>query len=270
MNAPVSAIYEGVVQHERTKPARHRFRYRVYQTLLDLDELPELERRIPFFSHNRANLVSFFDTDHMGDEPRPVREKLARWLAARGVRVTGRVFTLTNLRVLGYTFNPVTYHYVNDARERLDCVVAEIHNTFGESYAYLLTRRADAGEEIRTGSIPKVFHISPFISMDASYEWTLTPPGDTLRVHIDEKENGEPFFTASFAARRRPLTAGTLARALLAHPHMPLHVITSIHWQALKLWLKRVPVFHKPEPPAGVLTRRGPAAAPTLDSRRNA
>ncbi len=250
-----SALYEGVVQHERTKPKAHRFRYRVYQAFVDLDEIPALAGEIPFFSHNAVNLTSLHDRDYMGPGEGTIKEKLVHWLASKGVTVRGQVYLLTNLRVLGYVFNPVSYHYVTDEEGRLDVVVAEINNTFGESYAYLLRGGARA-DVLRTHPIPKVFHISPFISMEPSYVWTLTTPGETLRVHIDEHQDGEKFFEAFFAARRRPFTASSLAGALLRHPLMPLRVIAYIHWQALRLYLKRLTVFHKPEPPPDALTAK--------------
>jgi DUF1365 family protein len=266
-----SALYEGVVQHERTKPRAHRFRYRVYQAFLDLDELSELSRRLPLFSYNRPNVTSLYDRDYMGMGEGTIKAKLTRWLAAKGVAVRGKVYLLTNLRVLGHVFNPVSYHYVTGEDGRLDVVVAEINNTFGESYAYLLSRAgAPESDVLRTAPIPKMFHISPFISMEASYVWTATTPGDSLRVHIEESEAGEHFFEAFFAGKRRPLTSGSLALALARHPLMPLRVIAYIHWQALRLFLKRVPVFHKPEPPRDALTAGPPSAAiPGIETRRN-
>lgn len=261
MSVPAgSSLYSGSVSHRRSAPVGHSFRYPVYQAFLDLDELRELERRIPFFSYNGWNLTSFYDRDHFGTREAPIREKLAEWLAARGKAIPGKVFLLTNLRVAGYVFNPVSYFYLYDSEGRLAFAVAEINNTFGESFAYLLPGvegAAGNGDETIRARFPKRFHVSPFISMQADYEFTLTPPGEFVRIGIEEFQEGAKFFEASFAGRQSPLTRGSLARALLLHPHLPLRVITWIHWEALRLWLKRVPFFTKPEPPVEALTRRG-------------
>ncbi len=252
-----SKIYHGRVRHRRTKPSAHHFEYPVYQTLLDLDEIPEIEKRIPFFGYNRQSLTSFFDSDYMGKAEEPVKEKLVRWLERQGLRASGPVLLLTSLRVLGYGFNPVSYYYVLDARGSLDFAVAEINNTFGESYAYILDRKDN--EQRIDVSFPKVFHISPFISMkNISYRFRLTAPGHVLSVHIDEFENGEKFFDATLSLRESELNPANMARALVTGVHLPLKVISWIHWQALKLWIAKFPVFAKPEPPHGVLSRSQP------------
>lgn len=246
-----SAIYTGTVRHRRQRPVANRFRYRVYQLLLDLDEVVAIARRIPFFSHNRFNLVSFYDRDHMGGADAPLRSKLARWLAARGLELgASRVMLLTNPRILGYVFNPVSYYYVFDERDELRFVVAEINNTFGETYCYLLDDLAPRGGRALVASRRKVFHVSPFIEIDGiDYDWIITPPEQRLTVHIDEFRAGDKFFDATLNLRRRPLTASRLAWALVRYPHMTARTIFLIHWQALKLWWRGAPFHRKPEPP---------------------
>lgn len=252
-----SALYVGTVRHRRLAPKAHAFSYSVYQLLLDLDELPRVEEQVGLFRHNRSGWSALFDRDYLGPAERPVKEKLREWLAARG-HVLGdrRVLLLTHARVLGYAFNPVSYYYVLGEGGRLDLAVAEINNTFGETFGYVLERR---GSEpgIRTPRFPKLFHVSPFLPMDLEYEFHLSVPGESLAVHVDELERGVKVFDATFSARRRPLTTASLARALLSNPLMPAMVLAWIHWQALKLWLKEIPVYTRPEPPAGLIhTRR--------------
>ncbi len=258
-----SALYLGTLRHRRITPKRHEFRYPAYQVLVDLSELANLPKRLPLFGHNRFHVTGLYDRDYMGTAEEPIRAKLTRWLAERGEALGDRrVLLLTNLRVLGYVFNPVSYYYILEEDGRLACAVAEINNTFGEAYAYLMRRDghshfpSDASPDL-ISRFPKVFHVSPFVGMDAVYEFRLTPPQERLAVHIDEfrGDSGEKFFDATLLLTRRPLTTKTLAFALFCYVHMPLLVFAWIHWQALKLWWKGVPYFHKPEPPVGVLRR---------------
>jgi len=277
VSLPVPSLYTGVVRHERFAPKRHRFQYRVYEVLLDLDDLGGPARRIPFFSHGRPNVTGLYDRDYMGKGDGSIREKANRWLAAHGVEPPARLFLLTHLRVLGYAFNPVNYYYAFDEGERFAFAIAEINNTFGEGYAYLLRRPdGDDGETISV-RFPKAFHISPFIGMDTTYAFVVTPPGETLRAHVDEFAGGPDggrFFEAFFAGRRSPLTARSLAGALLRHPLMPLRVMAWIHLHAFLLLLKRVPSFTKPAPPEGALyagdAPRSPFARKSVYARRNA
>jgi DUF1365 family protein len=277
VSLPVPSLYSGVVRHERFTPKPHRFQYRVYEVLLDLDDLSGLAERIPFFSHGRANLTSLHDRDYMGKGEGSIREKANRWLATRGIPPPSRLFLLTHLRVLGYAFNPVNYYYAFDEGERFAFAIAEINNTFGEGYAYLLQRLPGEGQETIAARIPKAFHISPFIGMNATYTFTVTHPGETLRVNVDEFEEGPEgvrFFEAFFAGRRSPLTARSLAGALLRHPLMPFRVMAWIHLHAFLLFLKRVPSYVKPAPPEGALyageAPRSPFARKSAYARRNA
>ena len=252
MNAPLrSALYAGTIRHRRRSPVENVFQYRVYQVLLDLDELPRLDREVFGFGHNRRALTSFHDRDHLGDAARPVREKLADWLSGLGTDLgDSRVMLLTNLRVLGYVFNPVSYFYCLAPDGSLRYVVAEVGNTFGETYCYLLDDAEPMGGEAVRSRREKAFHVSPFMPIDGiSYDWILTPPRDRLTVHIDEFDDGEKYFDATLLLERRPLTSASLAGALLRYPHMTARTIGLIHWQALRLWLKRAPFFRKPAPP---------------------
>ena len=271
MSLPIPSLYTGVVRHERFTPKPHRFQYRVYEVLLDVDDLDGLATEIPFFSHGRANLTSLHDRDYMGKGEGSIREKANRWLAARGVPAPARLFLLTHLRVLGYAFNPVSYYYAFDEAGRFAFAIAEINNTFGEGYAYLLRR--PVGEDAETISVrfPKAFHISPFIGMDTTYTFIVTPPGETLRAKVDACEagaEGGKFFEAFFAGRRSPLTTRSLAGALVRHPLMPLRVMAWIHLHALFLLLKRVPSFTKPAPPEGALYAGGVPRSPFAMFRR--
>ena len=231
-----SAIYRGTVRHRRFATPGHTFTTPIFQAWLDLDELGRLHRETRGFSHNRFNLASFCDRDHLGTARLPVRDKLARVLERHGVTLpAGAVRVLTGLRVLGYVFNPVSFFYCYQADERLALVVAEVNNTFGETHCYVLDHLRPAGRAVQAEA-EKVFHVSPFQGMQARYRFTLGQPGETLVVHIDDEGPDGKLLDATLTLRRRPFTSGELARALLRYPLMPMQVIALIHWHALKLW----------------------------------
>ena len=252
-----SALYVGCIRHRRmARPARA-FSYRVWYALLDLDEIPELARQLPLLSHNRFNLATFDDRDHMGPARHSVRDKLELWLDSRGVEPPGGpVLLLTHLRLLGHVFNPVSFFYCHDAGRRLRYVVAEVHNTFGETYCYLL--EADSAGAVIRAENDKVFHVSPFQPMSGRYRFRVTPPSARLTIHIDVVRDGGRAFDATLTAGRRPLDSGSLFRTVTRYPHLGVRTLWLIHLQAVRLWSRRAPFFAKPEPPAGAWrTRHG-------------
>ena len=250
-----SALYSGTVRHRRMEGPRHEFSYRVWYGLIELDELVDLDRDLKFFSHNRFNLVGFDDRDHMGPAAEPVVAKLERWLHSRGVRKPlGRVSVLTHLRVLGHVFNPVSFFFCRSDDEAPRHVVAEVNNTFGDSFCYLL----EADGSLVRDEADKVFHVSPFQPVDGRYRFRVTTPAERMTAHIDMVRGGERVFDSTLSLERLPLTAGSLLRIVLRHPHTGLRTLGLIHYQALRLWIKGAPFFGRPEPPVGAWrTRNG-------------
>ena len=235
-----SALYVGAVMHARRSPRDHVFRYPVYMALLDLGELPTLDRRLRLFGWNRRAVTSFHDADHID---------IHAILAEHGVElgVGGSIQVLTNLRVLGYVFNPVSFWWCRRGDGSLACIVAEVSNTFGERLPYVLLPAE--GKEAGSRAVfetDKRLHVSPFMPMDQSYTWWFSDPGEKLSVRMDVHEGGSRDFHATLTARRVPLTAGSLRSVLVRYPLMPARVIGLIHWQAARLWLKRVPFYRKP------------------------
>jgi uncharacterized protein len=241
-----SALYEGQVVHDRRAGLRNLFRYRVYMWLVDLDELDALDRRLWAFGHDRRALTTIRSRDHLGDPRRTIRENVDRYLAAHGIDLEGgRVSLLTNARVLGYVFNPLSIFYCRRPDGSLRCVVAEVHNTYGQRHCYLL----EPGERGRA-SAGKEFYVSPFLTVDGSYEMTLAPPDERLSVQMSLRQAGERVFAASLTGRRRPLTNATVARMLVRHPLMTARVTSLIHLQGIKLALRGVArVPRPPHPP---------------------
>jgi DUF1365 family protein len=232
-----SALYVGRLTHSRREPARNTFTYPVSYWLVDLDELPELERRLRLVSVNRRNVVEFRDRDHFDGDGTPLKQAV---LDLAGDPSIERVLMLTQPRVLGYVFNPVTFSWCLRADGSVACVVAELSNTFGERLPEVLR---GPGPDYRHD---KRLHVSPFMGLDQAYDYRLSEPGDDVWARIHVHENGGRPLTAVLHCRRRELTNATVARSLVRYPVQPLQVTALIHWQALRLWRKRVPFHRKP------------------------
>jgi len=245
-----SAIYEGWVRHRRFAPVSNAFRYRLFMMYLDLAELPHLFDRRRFWSVSRPNLAYLRRSDHLGDPNRPLDACVRDLVEARtGARPQGSVRLLTHLRYFGFGFNPVSLYYCFDSEDRnVATIVAEVNNTpWGEQHAYVLSEAINMGAQSKKHyRFPKVFHVSPFMDMDQTYAWRFTTPGETLAVHMDNWENNCRLFDATMVLRRTGITGGSLARVLIHYPLMTVKVIAAIHWQALKLWLKRCPFYPHP------------------------
>jgi DUF1365 family protein len=239
-----SALYTGSVAHARLAPRRHAFRYRLYCLALDLDELPAVFRGRLLWSFERANVASFRRADYLGPTEVPLKDAvLARVERELGRRPRGAVTLVTQVRILGYVFNPVSFYLCRDERGELDALVAEITNTpWNERHAYVLDARGGA----RRWRFAKRFHVSPFLPMELEYDWRLREDEHGLALHMTDLQRGEPVFNAGLELRRRPLDSAGLARALLAYPLLPLRISAAIYWQALRLWLARTPFFSHP------------------------
>ncbi len=251
MNQPLaSAVYEGVVRHRRHTPHPHAFRYHMAQLYLDLDEIDHVFDRRWLWSAKRRNLAEFRRGDYLGDPDQPLSEAVRnRASVVLGRRPEGPIRLLTHLRYAGLVFNPVSFYYCYAADgTTLDCIVAEITNTpWNERHAYVLPiETAETHGRARHWSFAKQFHVSPFIEMERDYGWRFTAPHDDLHVQMDVFRNGEREFDATLHLQRKPLSAASLRRVLWRYPLMTAQVVGAIHWQALRLWLKRNPVYDHP------------------------
>lgn len=260
--AAAASLYAGEVMHARMKPFAHRFAYRVFSLLIDLDRLPEAGRQSKLFSVDRPGLVSFQQKDHFDHEGETLRAKVDRLLAEAGLaQPASRILLLAYPRILGYVFNPISVYFAYGAMGGLVALIYAVRNTFGESHTYVaLVEKGDLTPAGIRQERTKILHVSPFIDMGARYHFRVLPPGEVVRLRIHETEAGEPLLSATFAGVHHELTTRALARILLRIPLMTWKVIAGIHYEALKLWLKGAR-FHKSPPPPKPVSFRDEAPA---------
>jgi DUF1365 family protein len=253
-----SAIYSGWVKHRRFAPKPHEFRYRLFMLYLDLAELPQLFDPYWLWSTRRPAPARFVRGDYLrspdGDESLPLDATVRELVLARTGRMpVGPIRLLTHLRYFGYCFNPVSFFYCFDALdERVEFIVGVITNTpWKEQHAYVLAvdaARANAASwQFR---FDKDFHVSPFMPMQQHYRWRMSAPGERLFVHMQNFGQDAPahkVFDATLLLQRKPMSSRSLAGALIGFPLMTAQVALGIHWQALRLWCKRTPVFTHPD-----------------------
>jgi len=228
------------------------FQYRLFFMFLDLAELPELFDIHPLWSYEKTNIASFRRRDHCGDPAIPLDQALRDLVEERlEIRPHGPIRLLTHLRYFGYCFNPASFYYCYDtADKRVDAIVVEIHNTpWGERHCYVLGSEQNEHpmNTWRRHRFTKAFHVSPFIDIDINYDWRFRMPDDSIRVHMIDYEKGERLFDASLALQRQPISRRALTRFLVRYPLMTGKVVILIYWQALRLLLKKTPVFTHPK-----------------------
>ncbi|HEY8381725.1 MAG TPA: DUF1365 domain-containing protein [Microvirga sp.] len=259
-HAPV-ALYRGTVFHARLRPVPHRFAYRVFSLLIDLDRLEEAGKRSRFFSVGKPNLASFHERDHGPCDGSSLRTHVDKLLKQRGIDVEGgRVLLLCYPRILGFAFNPLSVYYAFAADGRLAALVYEVRNTFGERHSYVAaTRTCETGEALRH-DMGKAFHVSPFLGPALTYRFRLAAPDDALRLLIQARDADGTVLAAGYAAQRHPLTDRTLVAALVAMPFMTVKVVAGILVEALRLRLKGLPVHPHPR-------RASPASLPAEPAR---
>jgi DUF1365 family protein len=244
-------IGTGQVRHRRLRPVPNQFAYPTYFLMLPMrslrDQGPGALRR------NRFGLISFFDRDH-GDGREDSLAWLEELLAAEGiVDVAGEVWLHCYPRVLGHTFKPVSFWYCHRVDGTLAAIVAEVNNTFGERHCYLLSGAGLAfGRELRAA---KVFHVSPFCGVEGDYRFRFMRTAGRTVAAIDHHDGDGPLLRTSVSGTLAPLTPRSARAAFFGMPLMTLGVVARIHWQALRLWLKRVPFRRKPSPPKAFMTR---------------
>lgn len=254
-----SGFVVGTVRHRRHRPKPNSFRYRSYHAFLDVEEISRLASQVRGFSHNRPNVVSFYDRDHFERSDEPVRDKLASLLASRGKSLpAGPLFVVTNLRVVGQVFNPVSWWLCYDQSNALRIIVAEVNNTFGDAISYVLDDLQPIGRNGLRSHADKAMHVSPFLPTESvRYAFTFDLDERRVLAHIAVTDNDGMILDATQTGGLRPFTTGMLLRLLITHPMMPLRTVALIHLQALVLWFKRTPFYRRPNPPELAHRKRG-------------
>ncbi|RAX17843.1 DUF1365 family protein [Pseudarthrobacter sp. AG30] len=233
-----AAIYRTAISHVRQTPLKNAFTYRSYSWFVDVDDLPRLPRLLRPLAEFRAG-------DHLGDPGASFRATVERYLRTQGIEPDGGpIHMLTSARVFGYVFNPLTLFWCYGTNGELRCVVAEVHNTYGERHCYLL--RTDTSGR---ASVPKAFYVSPFNDVDGEYRMKLPAPGERLAVSIVLEREGHRPFVATMDGKRKPATIRNILAAAVAVPAAPMLVSALIRLQGVKLWARRLPVVARPHHP---------------------
>ncbi|MGH3612983.1 MAG: DUF1365 domain-containing protein [Pseudonocardia sp.] len=231
----VPALYDAEVRHARRQRMDRSFSHSIYLWLVDLDDLPRLPRWLRPFARFEAR-------DHLGDPQRSIRQNLDAYLATQGVDLRGgQVLMLANARLLGHVFNPITVYWCHGPEGALECVVTEVHNTYGERHCYLL--RTD---EVGRAETEKDFYVSPFLTVDGQYRMLLPVPDERLAVSITLRQHGSTALTATVVGTRRPATPRALVRMLIRRPAITYRTSALIRRHGIVLWLRRLPVVPRP------------------------
>ena len=235
--------------HHRLEPREHKFTYSLFMFYLDLDEIDHLQKKLSLFSLNRFNWFSFYDRSHMilsgKNKSDATKVKLLEYLNSEGIReVPDKVMLLTNASVLGYGFNPISVYLCFDKNKEPQCAVAEVCNTHGEMKLYLLDRSSFSGDLFDL-TVPKLFYVSPFVNLDASFRFIFTIPNGALHFRVDDYQQKKRFLLTSLQGKKKALTDLRLLQYAFQFPLITLRIVAGIHWQALILWLKRIPFKQK-------------------------
>jgi DUF1365 family protein len=238
-----SGLYRCVVMHNRLRPRRHAFSYNLFMFAIDLDELDMLKKKL-WLVGSRRNAFTFHNEDHIRYGSMSTRESVVEFIRRQGVsQPVSRVLLVTHLRTLGYVFNPVSFYFCLGEDGSPLCAVAEVNNTFGEMKPYLVPPAAGPSGEFRLRR-PKEFYVSPFIDLDVDFDFRLRMPGEDLKLFITDYSGEDRLIVTSLVGKFRPLTNARLAWYALRFPFMTLRIIGLIHWQAFRLYMKKIP-FHR-------------------------
>jgi uncharacterized protein len=232
-------------------PKQHRFHYNVFMFCLDLDSMEEDLKRTRFVARNRFSLFSFYDKDHLQLDACTgnLREQLNFYLQQNGVeKAPKRVVLITNLRLLGYVFNPVSFYYCYDETDQPICAVVEVQNTFKEMKLFFIGKENLSKDQFRK-RVVKYFYVSPFIDHDAEFDFQLALPGEKMNIRIDDYKNDKRFFISTLTGQKKELTGLRLLGYFFRFPFITLQIIFLIHFHAMLLWFKKIRFFKKKELP---------------------
>ena len=239
-----SFIYSGDVVHRRFKPKEHFFKYKVFSLFIDLSELEKIEKKIPFFSYNKINLISFYDKDHGDRNGSSLKVWVEKNLNSLEIETNEiKIKLLCYPRILGYVFNPLSIFFVYNKNSSLIAILYEVKNTFGEQHTYVF--KVDPNEKLIKNNCTKKFYVSPFMDLSSEYFFKILNPGNKLSVIIDQRDQEGKLLHASQDGIRSELSAKNLIFSYLKHPLMTFKIISAIHFEALRLWIKGINLVKK-------------------------
>jgi uncharacterized protein len=247
-----SKIYFGKILHRRFKPKVHAFSYSMFMMYIDLDEMPTLFDKFLLWSFNRSNIAALHTKNYLCDQQGDIKQGVIQMVTKKtGHTPQGPIRMLTHLSYFGGCFNPVTFYYCFDEQDNeVEFVVAQINNTpWDERYCYVLAclSKTATNQLIVNTTFDKSFHVSPFFPMDMQYQWCFTQPQKKLAVVMKNFTQGEKVFDACLKLNQQEINTKNLAKALLKFPFMGFKVVAAIYWQALRLWLKKIPFYSNPK-----------------------
>ncbi len=245
-----SCLYSCEIYHKRTRPKSHAFKYKLFTFCVDLDELEQLDK-VALIGINRSSIYSLRSSDHYHQDAKQtdIKTNILQYIREQGNNAPiGQIKLITHLRTFGYQFNPVSFYFAYSPSGKINCAVAEVANTYNEQKMYYLPHSRLKNNHFRDTQI-KQFYISPFSDLETSLIFDLCHPGEDLSVHINESDSEGVYFYSGMTGKRVELTSESLILNTLRFPWVTAQVILSIHWQALKLFLKKVPVRRKSDNP---------------------
>ena len=249
-----SALYQGNVMHHRYRPQRHRFNYRVTSWLIDLAELPQLDKNLRLFSLNRFNLFSFHNQDHGDGSEYPLLQQVRAHLCKAQIDCgNGAVKLLCYPRILGYVFNPLSVYFCYNEAGQLKALIYEVRNTFKQMHSYLIPVDPEQESALIRQSCPKNFYVSPFMPM-VPYQFRIRAPEQQVSVAIHQRDEQGVLFNAVFSGEKAEISDKSLLSTWLRFPLMTFKVIAGIHWEALQVWRKKTPLYPRPAPPVSAMT----------------
>ena len=239
-----SYIYNGTVIHKRFKPKQHFFKYKVFSLLIDLSELNELDEKISFFSLNKFNLISFYEKDHGDRDGLSLAAWVKHHLNKNNISTENiKIKLLCYPRIFGYVFNPLSVFFIYNKNNDLISILYEVKNTFGEQHTYVF--RVECKHKLIQNNCSKKFYVSPFIEMDCNYFFRTLNPEEKLSVIIDQYDKEGKVLFASQDGIRSYFTTKNLINSYLKHPLMTFKIISAIHFEAFKLWIKGIRLVKK-------------------------
>ena len=238
-----SKIYTGKVIHKRFKPKEHYFKYNVFSLLIDLNELEEINKYIKFFSYNKFNIISFYDKDHGDRDGSSIKLWVKKNLRNIGIMTEDiSIKLLCYPRIFGYVFNPLSTYFIYNKRSELISIFYEVKNTFGEQHTYIFKAQ---DEKTIQNKCKKKFYVSPFIEMDCEYHFKTLNPREQLSVVINQNDKDGKLLFASQDGISKDFNNKNLILSYLTHPLMTFKIIGAIHYEAFKLWAKRIKLIAK-------------------------